>query len=85
MHKAIGVRELRAETSRILRRVREKGEAIDITLHGETIARIVPVRPIGEADLALWSEVDVLAAEIGKAWKPKRKRAVDEVKAGRRS
>ncbi len=41
----IGIRELKQQTSKILRRVREDGETIEITYHGETVARLVPVNP----------------------------------------
>jgi prevent-host-death family protein len=34
-----GIRELKQNTSKILRRVREEGETIEITYHGETVAR----------------------------------------------
>ena len=37
----IGVRELRQHTSKILRRVREEGETVEITYHGEVIARLI--------------------------------------------
>jgi prevent-host-death family protein len=41
----IGVRELKEQTSRILRRVRERGEEIDVTYHGRVVARLVPASP----------------------------------------
>lgn len=38
----VGIRELKAHTSDILRKVRDEGQTIDVTLRGEVIARIVP-------------------------------------------
>ena len=43
MKREVGVRELRAETSSILRRVRKEHASVDITYYGKVIARIVPV------------------------------------------
>ena len=37
----VGIRELRSRLSRYLKRVRS-GEVIEVTDHGETVARIVP-------------------------------------------
>ncbi|MGH2759416.1 MAG: type II toxin-antitoxin system Phd/YefM family antitoxin [Vicinamibacterales bacterium] len=37
----VGIRELRASLSRYLRRVR-RGEIVDVTDHGELVARIIP-------------------------------------------
>ena len=87
MQKPVGVRELRASASRILRRVREKREAVDVTYRGEVIARIVPVVSASDsakAASAVWSEIDQLAAEIGRRWHPKNKSAADTVSEGRR-
>lgn len=39
---AVGLRELRHNTSEVLARVRQ-GETIDVTEHGRLIARLVPV------------------------------------------
>ena len=50
----VGIRELRARTSEILRRVSERKESIEMTYRGTVVARIVPVfepppidRPLG--------------------------------------
>lgn len=87
MQKSIGVRELRTSASRILRRVREKREVVEITYRGQVIARIVPVVPAAEAAQAasaVWAEIDQLADEIGRHWKPRHKSAVEAVREGRR-
>ena len=40
---AVGLRELRHDTSRVMARVR-RGEIVDITEYGRPIARIIPVQ-----------------------------------------
>ena len=47
----IGIRELREDLSRTLRRVR-RGEAVEITDRGEPVARIVPL-PAGSGRVGL--------------------------------
>ena len=82
----VGVRELKRQTSRILRRVREEGEIIEITYHGEIIARLVPVNsPALSAKevAAKWADLDQLTAEINAKW-PEGVSAVDAVKDVRR-
>ncbi len=67
----IGVRELKQQTSKTLRREREKGETIDITYRGETIARLVPVtppKPAKEEVAAILAELEDLATEISAMW-----------------
>jgi prevent-host-death family protein len=44
MSNSVGIRELRQQTSAVLKRV-VNGEVIEITDHGHPIARIVPLRP----------------------------------------
>jgi len=83
---AIGVRELKAGASRVLRRVRERGEEIEITYHGRVVARLVPVpreRPRPRASAAVWSTLDRLARDIGARW-PKGRSATEAVREGRR-
>ena len=41
---AIGIRELRADLSKAIRRVR-KGQVLEVTDHGLPVARIVPISP----------------------------------------
>ncbi len=82
----IGIRELKQHTSLVLRRVREKGESVDITYHGEVIARLVPVKrskPSAKKMAAIWSDWDQLAAEIGAKWSGEPS-AVDAISEGRR-
>ena len=85
--KSIGIRELRAKAGRVVRRVKQKREAIDITYRGEVVARLVPVEPAAEAEARLsaaWDEWERLAVEISKAWKPEGKSAAETVSEARR-
>jgi len=87
MARSVGMRELRARASAILRRVREKHEAVDVTYRGQVIARIVPVSPRLKQDRtlsAVWTDLDQLAGEIGRYWRPKGKSAAKVVSEGRR-
>jgi antitoxin (DNA-binding transcriptional repressor) of toxin-antitoxin stability system len=81
------MRELRARASSILRRVREKREAVDVTYRGQVIARIVPAPPPAGQERtlsAVWTDMDQLAEEIGRHWKPRSKSAAEAVSEGRR-
>lgn len=85
MH-SIGVRELKAQASKILRRVREGGETIEVTYRGRVVARLVPVdrSQSAPAELdAVWADLDRLAAEVGAHWSGEGT-AVDAVREGRR-
>jgi len=68
---SIGVREFKDQINSILRRVRTKGEIVEITYYGRTVARLVPVVNESyseEAVHAFLADFDSLAIEIGKAW-----------------
>ncbi|MCB8977081.1 MAG: type II toxin-antitoxin system prevent-host-death family antitoxin [Ardenticatenaceae bacterium] len=83
---SVGIRELKQQTSKLLRRVRENGEIIEITYHGESIARLVPVAQPETSDediAAVWADLDQLTAEISAKW-PEGVSAVDAVKDVRR-
>jgi prevent-host-death family protein len=83
---AVGIRELKQHTSKILRRVREEGETIEITYRGETVARIVPVNPrtpSRQEMAAVLADLDELAAEVSARW-PEDVSAVDAVRDVRR-
>jgi len=84
--KVVGIRELSTDTSRILRRVREKGEAVDIAYRGHVVARIVPVAspvPDLQSFSAVWADLDRVASEIGRRW-PTRVSAAQAVSETRR-
>lgn len=86
MPKSIGVRELRTKTGRVLKRVREKREPVDVTYRGQVIAQIVPVvspAEMAEATRAVWADIDQLAQEIGRRW-PAGQSAAAAVSEGRR-
>jgi prevent-host-death family protein len=82
---SIGIQELRQKTSKILRLVQEKGEIIEITSHGKTIARLVPVNPPFPQDETseIWPNLDQLTAEISAKW-PEGVSAVDAIRDVRR-
>jgi prevent-host-death family protein len=83
---AVGVRELKARASEILRRVREDGEIVEITYRGRVVARLVPAEPTS-ADIdetrAVLTDLQRLAEEIGTKW-PAGVSAVDAVREQRR-
>src|SRR5690242_3963478 len=85
MMDAIGVRDLKVRASEILRRVRENGDAFEVTYHGRVIARLVPVSaPRSDVSRdAFWAEWDELAADIGAHW-PRGLSAVEAVRGDRR-
>ena len=72
----VGIRELKTNPSVILRRVRLKGETVDITFRGKIIARISPAQSTTDAparDNAAWVALDRISAEIGVAVEKKKK------------
>jgi prevent-host-death family protein len=80
----IGVRELKQNTSEIIRRVRENKETFDITYRGQTVAWLVPIaRPKKRPWREVWAEMDETARKISKRW-PKGVSAVDAVREQRR-
>ena len=84
--RSVGVRELKEQTTRILRAVRERGEEIEVTYRGRAVAILVPLRRSARAarrGRAVWSDMDRLAREIGARW-PKGVSAVDAVRDARR-
>ena len=67
----VGVRELKEQTSQIVRRVREDRETIEVTYRGKIVARLVPADQPGTdgSDFArIWADMDRLAAEFGARW-----------------
>lgn len=79
----VGVRELKQQTSELIRRVRECGEEILVTHHGKVVARILPVAPAPTEDARrAWEDLDRLAVEIGRRW-PEGVSAVEAVAESR--
>jgi len=66
----VGIRELRQQTSDLIRIVREEGRQIEITLRGKPVALIIPIKPPAEREAPPneWANLDRLAAEIGARW-----------------
>ena len=84
--RSVGVRELKDQTSRILRRVRDHGQEIQVTYRGRTIAWLIPASRRtrgGKTGAAVWSDLDRLAVEIGARW-PRGRSAAEAVREGRR-
>lgn len=84
--RAVGVWELKEHASEILRRVRERGESVDVTYHGRIIARIVPLQELPGSRQELrefWVDWDQLAEQIGAEW-PEGVSALDAVNDVRR-
>lgn len=85
MRYSVGMRELHARAGGILRRVHERNETVDVTYHGQVIARIVPVAYPEEAAQtqgAVWTDIDTLAQELRQR-KLNHKSAATEVSEGR--
>ena len=64
---SVGIRELKRDTSAIIKKVREDKEQVEITFRGEVVARIVPVDSVQERReqvQELWDKMDRLAMKI---------------------
>lgn len=84
--KVIGVRELKQHLSDTLREVKETGVIIEITHHGQPVARIVPVSPRQTTEderRSMIDSLDALAARISVSW-PESVSALDAVQDVRR-
>lgn len=69
----VGVRELKARASQIIRRVREQRARYVITYHGRPVGLLVPVdeapSPLAEESGAeAWETLTRLGEEIGREW-----------------
>lgn len=84
---AIGIRELKERTSDVIRRVRDRGETVDVTYRGRLVARLVPVArrspSTKRATRAVIADIEQLAQEIAARWPPGVS-AADAVKEQRR-
>lgn len=84
--RSVGVRELKAHASQIVRDVRERRESVEVTHRGRVVARLVPAElaPSTADELAdFWAGWDELAAEIAARW-PKGVSATEAVSEQRR-
>lgn len=78
----VGVRQLKEQTSEVVRRVRQDHETVDITFRGEVVTRIIPVndRPFDRAGFERrWAEHRELARRISDGW-PEGVTAVDAIR-----
>jgi prevent-host-death family protein len=70
--KRIGIRELKANLSEILREVDEEGQIVEVTRHGRVVARLMPAR-VASTDRdanGAWTDLKAIAAEISAHWPP---------------
>lgn len=81
----VGIRELKQQTSELIRRVRDEGVEVQIFYHGKVVALLVPVASAtqSEQEANAWMDIDHLAAEIGARW-PKELSASQAIEEGRR-
>ncbi len=81
---SVGIRELRRQTSELIRVVREDGRQVEITLRGKPVAMLIPIeRPSAAEETSNeWENLDRLAAEIGARW-PEGVSAVAAITEGR--
>jgi prevent-host-death family protein len=78
----VGIRELKQQASELVRIVRETGEEVQVTYHGEVVALLIPVKPAKNSEKA-WAKLDNLAVEIGARW-PKGVSAAEALTEARR-
>jgi len=81
----VGIRELKQQTSELIRLVRETGSEVRVTYRGKVVALLIPVTPQKDTagEKRAWTSLDTLAAEIGARW-PKGVSAAQAVDEGRR-
>ena len=84
---SVGIKELKRDTSSVLRRVRLNRETIEVTYRGKAVARIVPIQNQDEVSKPkwedIWKEMDQLSDRISRQW-PRGVSAVDAVREQRR-
>ncbi len=66
----VGIRELKQRASELVRYVRETGNEVQITYHGESVARLSPLlnKQTSVNSERAWLDLDSLAAQIGAIW-----------------
>ena len=79
----VGIRELKQQASELVRLVRETGNEVQVTYHGEVVALLIPVKSANKDYKNAWATLDNLAAEIGARW-PKGISAADAMAEARR-
>ena len=63
----VGTRELKKRANELVHLVRETGQEVQITDHGQVVALLVSARRV-QQDRNAWAKLDDLAAEIGARW-----------------
>ncbi len=82
--RSVGIRELKRDASRLVRRVRDTGEELEVTVRGETVAVLAPAQPARRKRArSAWTELDRLARDIARRW-PKGRSATSVVRESRR-
>lgn len=76
MAQGVGIRELKAQASEIIREVRERRARYTITYRGRPVAVLLPLDSETQAETltahhetAAWDELSRLGEEIGREWK----------------
>ncbi len=66
----IGIRQLKARASEIVRKVKEGKARYTITQHGRPAALIIPIEETtsAEGDQHAWEDLLQIGQEIGQAW-----------------
>jgi prevent-host-death family protein len=67
----LGIRELKNSISEVIRDIRESGEPVEVTYHGQVVLRLVPVQPPRLAQIEIEeiiADMDRVAAELGSRW-----------------
>ncbi len=67
---AIGIRELKARASEVVRAVKERRARYLITLHGQPVAVLMPLDALPtqtDAD-EVWARLEQIREELGKGW-----------------
>ncbi len=65
--KRMGVREVKDHWCKVLAQVELEGEIIEVTRHGQTIARLVPIVAVERVDRdknGTWTELNRLAEQL---------------------
>lgn len=74
----IGIRELKAQASKVLDEVREHGARYVITKRGRPVGVLLPIEDAPPAEAAgsgtasAWSELEALGEEIGRGWRSRK-------------
>ena len=83
---SVGIKELKRDTSAIVKRVREERETVEVTYRGSVVAQIVPVESDDERQVRfdkVWQQMDALAERVSAKWNGDGS-AVDAVRESRR-